>query len=513
MTLKNLSIRWRLRAAVGVLALLVVVLGTVSLAGMHGAVTSLKAVHGDALVGVRLLGDAEIQIGRARAVVLRAPLASTPDAANEDLNKGLQYWAASDDAWNRFLQMRSDEQQKSLAATASEKRAALKDAFLAFSDTVRGAKATDYYSAATRVGKAYTQFVNANDALKSQIDSRGNAAYEHAATDYERMTALTWVLIAFALVMGALTARNLTKAINTPVAEALDHFHEMASGDLRRAVVTTSTNELGQLLRSLGDTKAQLQQTVAAVRASGEAITSAASQIAVGNQDLSARTERQAASLEQTAASMEELTSTVRHNSENARQANDLASAAREDAGAGDEAVTRMVSTMSEIEQSSVKMADIVSVIESIAFQTNILALNAAVEAARAGEQGRGFAVVASEVRTLAQRSSTAAKDIKKLIEASVARIQAGNAVAVDAGAKMKSISSSISRVSAIMGEINTASAEQTTGIDQVALAVSEMDEVTQQNAALVEQAAAAAQALAEHAQVLHSAVATFKVG
>lgn len=510
--MKNLSIRWRLRAAVGVLALLVFVLGAVSLLGMHGAVSSLKVVHGDSLVGVRLLGDAEIQIGRARAVVLRAPLATSPDVAAEDLKKGLQYWAASDEAWDRYRQMHADDQERQLADTASTKRTALKDAFVAFSNVVRDTKTAEYYDAATRVGKAYTQFVNANDALKSLIDSRGNAAYEAAETDYQRMTALTCVLIAFALGMALLTARSLTNAINTPVTQALDHFKEMATGDLRREVETDSTNELGQLLRSLGDTKSQLQQTVAAVRTSGEAITSAATQIAAGNQDLSARTERQAASLEQTAASMEELTSTVRQNSENARQANDLASVARDDAGAGDEAVSRMVATMSEIEQSSVKMADIVSVIDSIAFQTNILALNAAVEAARAGEQGRGFAVVATEVRTLAQRSSTAAKDIKKLIEASVARIRTGNEIAVDAGAKMKGISTSIARVSAIMSEINTASAEQTTGIDQVALAVSEMDEVTQQNAALVEQAAAAAQALAEHAQVLHSAVAAFKV-
>lgn len=510
--MKDLSIRWRLRIAVGVLATLILALGLISLIGMHNAVVKLKAIHDESLVSLRLLGDSEIQIGRARAVVLRAPLASSSKISAIDLDKSLQYWSASQDLWNQYLRMPLSGQEKALADATGARRGVLKDALSALSDVVRHTQTPEYYDAATRVGKAYTQFVDANDALKSLIDSRGNAAYESASVDYHRMTALTAGLIIFALMVSIFTANRLGNSVSKPVTQALDHFNEMAVGDLRRAVGATANDELGQLLRSLGNTKVQLHQTVAAVRDSAESIASAAAQIASGNQDLSTRTERQAASLEETAASMEELASTVRQNSENVRKADELALAARENVQAGDEAVERMVRTMSEIEQSSVTMADIVVTIGAIAFQTNILALNAAVEAARAGEQGRGFAAVAAEVRSLAQRSSAAAKDIKNLIETSVARIQSGNAIAIDAGDKMRTVASSIARVSAIMSEIKTASAEQTTGIEQVSVAVTEMDGVTQQNAALVEQAAAAAHALAEHAHVLNATVEKFKV-
>jgi len=248
------------------------------------------------------------------------------------------------------------------------------------------------------------------------------------------------------------------------------------------------------------------------IRAAAESIGTASSQIASGNLDLSQRTEQQAASLEETAASMEELTGTVRHNTDNARQAGALALSAADTAAVGNEVVSRVVATMAEISQSSAKIGDIIAIIEGIAFQTNILALNAAVEAARAGEQGRGFAVVAAEVRTLAQRSSSAAKEIKDLIETSAERVRAGGMLVEEAGQRMNEINTSVRSVTDIMGEISAASFEQQTGFEQVALALTQMDEVTQQNAALVEEAAAAAQSLEEQGRDLKASVAVFKL-
>jgi methyl-accepting chemotaxis protein-1 (serine sensor receptor) len=259
-------------------------------------------------------------------------------------------------------------------------------------------------------------------------------------------------------------------------------------------------------------TAEQLAEIVGRIKHSAVSINAAASEIATGNDDLSRRTEQQAASLEETAASMEELTSTVKQNAEHARQANQLAAGAASVASEGGEVVGQVVSTMSGIEASSKKIADIISVIDGIAFQTNILALNAAVEAARAGEQGRGFAVVASEVRTLAQRSASAAKEIKELIDDSVSRVAEGSALVGQAGKTMHEIVSSVQRVTDIMGEISAASQEQYAGIEQVNQTVTQMDESTQQNAALVEEASAAARSMEQQATELSQAVALFKL-
>ncbi|MDP9910686.1 aerotaxis receptor [Variovorax boronicumulans] len=314
--------------------------------------------------------------------------------------------------------------------------------------------------------------------------------------------ALAW------LGLGAFLGRTVFR----PLDEAIEVARTIAGGDLVRFTVRPG-DEIAGLLRALNQMSANLFAIVADVGANVAGVMSASSQIASGNEDLSSRTEQQASSLEQTAASMEELTSTVKQNADNALQANQLAVSASEVAVKGGAVVSQVVDTMGSINASSKKIVDIIGVIDGIAFQTNILALNAAVEAARAGEQGKGFAVVASEVRSLAQRSAAAAKEIKTLIGDSVEKVEAGSKQVAEAGRTMQEIVGSVKRVTDIMGEITTASQEQTSGIEQINQAIAQMDQVTQQNAALVEEASATAQSLQEQAQGLVRAAGVFRTG
>lgn len=304
----------------------------------------------------------------------------------------------------------------------------------------------------------------------------------------------------------------LVRAIVGPLDKAIAAANRVASGDLTGVIEVDSTNELGRLLQALKTMNDSLLDLVGKVRHSNESISTASSEIASGNLDLSQRTEEQASSLEETASSLEELTSTVRQNADNARQANQLAVGASEVAYKGGTVVGQVVQTMSSINDSSKKIVEIISVIDGIAFQTNILALNAAVEAARAGEQGRGFAVVATEVRTLAQRSAAAAKEIKELINDSVAKVDEGTKLVDEAGVTMEEIVTAVKRVTDIMSEISAASQEQSSGIEQINQAVTQMDEATQQNAALVEQASAAAECMKDQAHVLTQVVSRFKL-
>ncbi|MFM9924748.1 methyl-accepting chemotaxis protein [Variovorax sp. H27-G14] len=324
---------------------------------------------------------------------------------------------------------------------------------------------------------------------------------------------LQLLLTVLTVVCGSIFAFFISRSIVRPLARAVEVAETVAAGDLSANIRVDSRDEAGQLMQALKNMNTNLAKVVGEVRTGTETIATASGQIAAGNQDLSSRTEEQASSLEQTAASMEELTSTVKQNADNARQANQLAMSASAVAVKGGSVVSQVVDTMGSINASSKKIVDIIGVIDGIAFQTNILALNAAVEAARAGEQGRGFAVVASEVRSLAQRSAAAAKEIKTLIGDSVEKVEEGSKQVAEAGRTMDEIVGSVKRVTDIMGEITSASQEQTSGIEQINQAIAQMDQVTQQNAALVEEASAAAQSLQEQAGSLVQAVSIFKLG
>lgn len=353
--------------------------------------------------------------------------------------------------------------------------------------------------------KQYMAYMQQNDRLYDIAVTDNNASYNQA------MWVLACVLIVVLAVIFAVWFGIKTSLV-APMNRLIDSIRHIAGGDLVKSIEVDGSNEVGQLAESLRHMQSELVRTVGDVRNGANAIYSGASEIATGNNDLSSRTEQQAASLEETAASMEQLTATVKQNAENARQASHLALSASETAQRGGNVVDSVVQTMRDISTSSQKIADIISVIDGIAFQTNILALNAAVEAARAGEQGRGFAVVAGEVRNLAQRSAQAAREIKTLIEDAVGKVDVGSTLVESAGETMAEIVSAVTRVTDIMGEIASASDEQSRGIDQVGLAVVEMDRVTQQNAALVEESAAAAAALEEQASRLTEAVAVFRI-
>ena len=348
------------------------------------------------------------------------------------------------------------------------------------------------------------------------LEKRQQFIYDQALAAADQSASLGRTLLiaggVIAVALGALFSWLLARSIVQPIQAAVDSAQHISDGDLSQTIEARGRDESAQLLQALATMQGNLAQIVGQVRQGSEAVSTASAEIAQGNQDLSARTESQASALEETAASMEELGSTVKQNADNARQANQLAQSASTVAVQGGQVVAQVVDTMKGINDSSRKIADIIGVIDGIAFQTNILALNAAVEAARAGEQGRGFAVVASEVRSLAGRSAEAAKEIKQLITDSVERVDQGTALVDRAGNTMSEVVASIRRVTDIMGEISAASSEQSAGVSQVGEAVTQMDQATQQNAALVEEMAAAASSLRNQAQELVQAVAVFKL-
>ncbi|EIJ46437.1 methyl-accepting chemotaxis protein [Herbaspirillum sp. GW103] len=364
----------------------------------------------------------------------------------------------------------------------------------------------------TKMKPLQRKYIQELDRLSDTQQELMNESVAEANQDYESTRLIMVFSGLAAATLAALIAFYISRGITVPLNRAVSVAEQVAAGDLTAEIKQSQKDETGRLLQALAMMNQKLKDIVKEVRHGTDAMVTASSQIATGNLDLSSRTEEQASSLEETASSMEELTSTVKQNAEHSRNASTLASRSSQIAQQGGDVVAKVVQTMSSINESSNKIVDIISVIDSIAFQTNILALNAAVEAARAGEQGRGFAVVASEVRVLAQRSATAAKEIKELIQNSVDKVNSGTQLVAEAGQTMTEVVASIQQVTNIVTEISDATREQSDGIEQVNQAVMQMDQVTQQNAALVEEAAAAAQSMQDQAQRLSKVVSVFRI-
>ncbi|SOE64506.1 methyl-accepting chemotaxis sensory transducer with TarH sensor [Caballeronia arationis] len=506
------TIKGRLALAMAFLSALLIAIGALGIFGMNRANMTSYDLFTNEMPSAVSVGNAEMFMARERLSFDRAALNAGTPAAEDAIGRGTLMRKTSDDAWATYMSLPQDSQEKQLAESFNKERIALQKLLDSAYADVRSNDHDKIIKAANDMQVAFNAFAKVGVELRKFQFEAAKAAYDEGQAKFERSRMISIAAILLGVVAAGYSWFSLRQKIARPLDAALAQFDAIAAGDLRREVATNSNDEMGQLLRGLSKMQAGLIETVRTVRSGSESIASATKQIAAGNVDLSSRTEEQASALQETASSMEQLTGTVKQNADNARQASTLAANASEIANKGSAVVSQVVGTMGEINQSSAKIADIITIIEGIAFQTNILALNAAVEAARAGEEGRGFAVVAGEVRTLAQRSSAAAKEIKELIDTSVSRVQSGTTLVDEAGRTMNEIIGAVQRVTDIMGEIAAASEEQSSGIDQVARAVTQMDEVTQQNAALVEEAAAAAQSLEDQAGALRTAVATFQL-
>ena len=515
--LRNWSIRTALSSVGALFVAIVIALGALALVTLN-SVDSLveKLTHND-IIALNALNDTEAYQLRARIALSRwnqLVAVGNLEEATKALNSGQVLLDKSQQTWKRFLETQHDDAMKPALDDLIAKRDTLmKDGMLPVFAAARDNDFAAYGEvSSTKISPLFVAFDQSCATVTQYMEGAARQTKDRITGTVRTMTYVISGAVLVAIVLMLIARVGMNALIVKPLGVAVSHFTKMAQGDLTVDVQVYGKNEIAKLFAALKDMQTSLVKTVRAVHAGTEAIDVGAHEIASGNTDLSQRTEQQAASLQETASSMEELTGTVRQNAENARQASQLAVNASEIATRGGEVVEQVVQTMHEISTSSSKVVDIIGVIEGIAFQTNILALNAAVEAARAGEQGRGFAVVAGEVRSLAQRSAAAAKEIKALIGDSADRVQSGSALVERAGKTMAEVVQAVRRVTDIMGEISAASEEQSTGIEQVNRAITQMDDVTQQNSALVEQAAAAAASLEEQTRQLKQVVAGWRV-
>jgi methyl-accepting chemotaxis protein len=518
----NLKIKTLVVSALGFLLMLMVLIGAVGLYSAKHSVALVKDVTLADQKNSTVQTAIRLEMENNRSQILQA-LQHNPAFAWSQLhdhaltvhhNQIVAISARAVHRWNQYLANISEPEEKRLAQEWYAKSAGL--GLESVSAAAAAIKADQWDDAETILIKKINPSYRVGDvalmALTELSEARAKLHDADVAVSVERASYATFAVLLVGVVLGTVVAWLLVRAISGPLDEAMTIAIKVAEGDLTGQIEVHGNNEIGALLKALGKMKSNLAGIVAEVRSSTDTMSSASSEIAAGNMDLSARTADQADSLEKTASSMEQLTGTVKQNSDNAQQANQLAMSASEVATKGGIVVAQVVATMGSINESSKKIVDIIGVIDGIAFQTNILALNAAVEAARAGEHGRGFAVVASEVRNLAQRSAGAAKEIKELIGDSVNKVDSGAKLVDQAGATMQEIVSSIQRVTDIMGEITQASREQTSGLQQINEAISQMDTITQQNVALVEEAAGAAGSLQDQAQALATVVNVFKL-
>jgi methyl-accepting chemotaxis protein len=517
-TTMNLS-RFRLgvRLALGfacVLAL-TLALGLFSLLRMHSINDATADVATNWMPATRSLAEYASHVNAMRRAESRHVIAIDVQGHADEEARLVQERTAAARAFAAYLAtVNSDEERRFVAdiQAAQARYYTAQDALLPLSRTADG---LDDGVRAAFNGASRTAFNALLEAVQRDVAFQAtgaDAAYAASQDDYRHALWTVAGCLGAALALGAVLAVAITRSVTVPLGDAVALARAVAEGDLTAPAPQARQDEVGQLLAALGTMTVNLARVVGAAREGAEAVAAASAEIAQGNQDLSGRTERQAGALEETAASMEDLSGTVRHNADNANQASQLARQASLIASEGGDVVAKVVATMRDIAASSARIADIIGVIDGIAFQTNILALNAAVEAARAGEQGRGFAVVAGEVRTLAGRSAEAAREIRRLIADSVARIDSGSTLADHAGTTMQEVTASIQRVSDLMSDISAATAEQSAGVGQVGEAVVHMDQATQENAALVEEMAAAAEALRAQSRALVDNVAVFKL-
>ncbi|MBU6259157.1 MAG: MCP four helix bundle domain-containing protein [Burkholderiales bacterium] len=479
---------------------------------VHGATTDLAT---NWLVAMRALGEYQFQLTRERRAEALYVMTDRPEQYEAQVAAVQTFKQAAARAWKRYADTVTAGEEQKLAKDVQQAQRRY-DASLAQVLAIPHAQ-VGFFAAArakyvdvSRIDfDALAAAVTADIAFQSR---GGDAAYKASQDAYDQARLMIFALLIGAITIGASLAWFITRSITRPIARAVQVAETVAAGDLSSEVRVDGADETARLLAALKRMNDGLVTIVSQVLRSSDSIATGSNQIASGNADLSQRTEEQASNLQQTAASMEQLTATVKQNADTARQATQLANHASSAAADGGRVVGEVVSTMQEITASSRRIADIIGVIDGIAFQTNILALNAAVEAARAGEQGRGFAVVASEVRALARRSADAAKQIKTLIGHSVEKVENGSRLVDEAGQSIGNIVAQVRRVSDLVGEISAASVEQSTGIDQIGGAVSQLDQVTQQNAALVEESAAAADSLKQQAAQLAEVVSAFRV-